>query len=230
LNTKSLLSREYLRQNGLEGTDFDPSVPGAFINLLPEAAIKTLEKINIELFTKDENELEQYCTPSPSTNRVRHAFWSAYHRAKEMHASHINWNLIATAAGVSHTQLQRMLTDTKRLVWVLCPIAQYNDVLREGLERGIRKMREALEADIFDSAGNLNVQTAKEVREIVQYLDKRMHGDIVQRFKIDSKSEVKSVRESSNHDEQQAKLSIDEEIKMIEEKLSGPSVEVKEDD
>lgn len=226
---KPLLSLEHMKKNGLEGTELDSRVRGSLINLLPQESLAALERIHIEMFTKDENELQIFCNPTPSVNRVRHAFWNAVHKAREGKASSVNYKFLAMAAGVSYQSLMDMLTTPKKLVWILCPLITYDSLVQEGLERGLRRMREALESPIHQPDGALDTKALSEIRKIVEFLDKRQHGEFTQNINLKSKNHTVTEHSVHNYTEDKKSLAqVEEEIKALEAQLGGGSAQIED--
>lgn len=219
----------------LNSLELDPEVKWSFYNVLPKLAVDVLAKIPLAHFHKNEDELEWEIKPSPSLNRVRHVFWRHFHSAKQMPEPFINYYKVCEEAGVSMSTLNKFLSDSKLLLWILCPIVNHHEQMMELYKQAIRKMREALNASVVTPTGEIDAKGLKEIVRIYELLDKRQHGEFVQSVNIKAasynfspyeKAPLESVLAAGgvlSSDVTVTHESIDAELKAIEEKLSGGS-------
>lgn len=223
LPRKALLDLKRLRESGVSGTEFDPEQPWSFYAILPDEALKAMDKVDIEMFSKTEDELEIICNPTPTLNRLRNSFWRAYNSAKEMRYPEIDYPALAAASGTTIGQMFKHLENPHSLAWILCPVVHHHEVMHETYIQAVRKMREALNAPVFTPEGSMDYKAVAEVRKIYELLDKRQHGEFVQNVNVsmESRPPVKTIHGVAKNSISQ---DVDEELRLLEEKLKDKTI------
>lgn len=166
---------------------FDAHNPRALINILPDH-IKAMLNKAVEkaphLLEMDEWSLKKLLQPNPTLNRLRVSFWNEYMRSqdtnKKMYMPHVY-------AGVcSHESFVTYLESAESFAWILCPPASYSNAVEEALLTGIMELRDVLSLPHRDASGKVDVKLIAQKTKIVEMLDMRVKGAIVQ--KIETKS------------------------------------------
>ena len=190
--------------------EFDASNNYAFQNILPPESVDALNKIKPEMFDEVEDNLEMYCMPTPSMNRVRLAFQRVYHECKEMRHPEINWPALAKRSDVTMRALAKMFTTPNQLLWILCPIVGVHKMMEEAYYEALRKIRQAVSAPIYLPDGTLDNKTVNTIFKLYQHLDKRQFGE----FKQDI-----TIKDTTDKPAPKNIVDVDIEIRELEEKL-----------
>jgi hypothetical protein len=167
-------------------TIFDENNPRSVYTLAPESLKKvmrsSLEK-HPEYFNLCEYDLyrklrRQNKTPTVTDHRIRMRFWDEFDYAVTNGNNTIN--LVRVTAGVcSRDYLYNgYFKRPEAVAWLMCPPAMYQIKVEEALSFGIDQLRTALEADMFDKKGNINVKLLEAKMKIVAMLDMRVKGSI----------------------------------------------------
>jgi hypothetical protein len=207
--------------DALIGTEFDPSVSWSFYNVLPDSSVTALNKIDPSWFTKDEDYLEQLCSPSASMNRIRYVFWRTYNKCKDSPDPTINWYKLSQSAGVSLSSLLGVLNDPKKLVWVLCPVVSHHEAMTEVYVKALKRMREALDLSLVNPDGGMDAKAVQQVVKIFELLDKRAHGEFAQSITVKSDSQITHVKDDSVPT---TARTIDQELMAIEEEMKQKGI------
>lgn len=152
--------------------------------------IELLEKTEFELLRK----------PDDRQRRLKISFWNEYRRCQRQgkRAMVLN-NIIYGVCGNWYWQ-NKVVKAPEVLAWLITPPTEESLVWQELLELGQNKLRKVLKLPLVekrywkDKTGEVhvekrtNVSLVKEVRAIVEMLQNRLHGTVVQRQQIESKS------------------------------------------
>jgi hypothetical protein len=159
-----------------------------------QATLRAIEQIPHELMEKSE--------PDDTQMRLKIAFWNEYRRAIRIKDKVPQMVLNKVLFGVcSHGYWKNQVCQRPEvLAWVITPPTEEILVWQELLELGHKKLRRALKLPLVekrywkDKAGEVhverraNVSLVKEVRSIVEMLQNRLHGSIIQKQEIQSKN------------------------------------------
>jgi len=162
------------------------------------AAQRAVEELPPELLEKTENELLR--RPDDVQRRVKISFWNEFRRCQRVKQSHmVLSNIQFGVCSMSYWQKQ-VVGRPEILAWVITPPTAEILVWQELLELGHKKLRKVLKLPLVekrywkDKTGELhcekrtNVSLVKEIRAIVEGLQNRLHGAVVQRQEIQSKN------------------------------------------
>jgi hypothetical protein len=177
---------------------YEKENPDALINLLPPVvadAILEHSQNHPEFFNVDEHALKKAIIEvggkgggiSPMDNRIRINFWLEYDRVmarrRDGDQTSKMMNMSTAIAGVCSRELfyKHYLRSYTRVAWLVCPPVNYTMKATEALEFGLEQLREVLDLPNVDSKGNPNAKLAAIKVKIVEMLDMRIKGAIVQR-------------------------------------------------
>lgn len=182
------------RSGGRQVEIFDAEDPRSLVNMVPGEVRKAIEALatgsEASLLAMDEQALKRRLKEekrflSATDNRIRLRFWDEYDRAqgeqRQITISH-------AFAGICTRQYfyQGYLKDPYRLAWLLCPPANYITIAEEALSFGLEQLRDILamddqEKDTKTGTLKLNLNLLKLKVKIVELLDQRLKGGIVQK-------------------------------------------------
>ena len=225
-----------IQASGLYGERLDLYSANENISLLAlmsewEGTTRALKSIPYELLEKSEFELVR--NPDDVQRRLKISFWNEYRRVQRLKVQSPTMGLSKVLFGVCSQSYWRnqVCARPEVLAWVVSPPTEEVLVWQELLELGNKKIRKALKLPLVekrywkDKSGELhverrtNVSLIKEVRSIVEMLQNRLHGSIVQ------KAELKSLNVNVSGDSPKAPSDdmrdIDAMLKRIEHVAKG---------
>jgi hypothetical protein len=160
-----------------------------------QAAIEALPR---ELLDLTERELLK--SPDDVQLRLKISFWNEFKRCQRLKIRPmVLSNILFGVCSPSYWQ-KKVVARQDVLAWLITPPADEVLVWQELLELGNKKIRRVLKLPLIekrywkDKSGEVycekrtNVSLVKEVRAIVENLQNRLHGAVVQRQEIQSKS------------------------------------------
>jgi hypothetical protein len=169
---------------------FDETEPRSMINIVPDlvsAAMKRLNATKRHLFIIDERALKKRLKPDAITSRLRLSFWDEYTRAQDMQKTMLVSNIVKGACSLDYFY-KRILTDDRRLAWIVSPPKDYALAMRELLDLGIDEWRDILAMPNQDRKGRVDHRLIAQKIKIVQMLDLRVKGAIVQKLQVQNKN------------------------------------------
>lgn len=133
-----------------------------------------------------------------TTMRIRMSFWHEYETAVVRGA---NMRMSQIIGGVcTETYFRaKVLTDNKKMAFILCPPTDYVVQVKEALSAGMENLRKIVSAKVVDDDGYLMPKAADMVIKAVQMLDLRIKGAIVQR--IDQRSVNLNMNQNSQNNQ-----------------------------
>lgn len=163
-----------------------------------EGTVKAIEGIPAEYFELTERELVK--KPTAVQRQLKISFWNEYGRAQRQRTEMILSNVVHGVCSKCHWT-RTVILDQKLLAWIITPPTSDVLVWQELLELGYRRLRKVLTMPIvekkyrWDRKANemlveksVNVPLIKEMRAIVENMEDRLHGAIVQRQQIEAKT------------------------------------------
>ena len=199
-------------------TPVDPDLPNAEIDLLsttdqPEGGggtwsllkllkscpvtCKAIESIPVDMLEKTEDELLR--KPDDLQRRLKISFWNEFRRAQRQKCDMTLTNIVFGVCTKSYWH-RSVNTDPAVLAWIITPPTSDILVWQDLIELGYRKLRRVLKLPLVekrywkDKSGEVhvekrtNVALVKEIRAIVENLQNRLHGAVVQRQQIEARS------------------------------------------
>lgn len=167
-------------------TIFDTKNPRSLINIVWADMRKSMHALldtQPELLKLTERKLEKMVEPDPMLSRLRLRFWDEYaraqDRAKRMFLEEVCRGVCSTDSWERHISM-----DLPKIAWIILPPASYVTTMEELLYKGLDRMREVLDFPLKDAKGTPNTKLISEVVKIVQMLDQRVKGAIIQKVAI----------------------------------------------
>jgi hypothetical protein len=174
-----------------------------------------LEKSEIELLKK----------PTSLERKLKISFWNEYHSSKRLNRDFMNLSNVLNGV-CSRTQWDAIIKAKPNvLAWIITPPPSEILVWQELLQMGQKKLRKTLSLPLVekrfwkDKGGEvhieerINVGLIKEVRAIVENIENRLHGSVVQR------AETKSLNVNVNP-EAPPTVSVEKEMEEIKKLLT----------
>jgi hypothetical protein len=203
----------------------DAKFTGLNMSIIPEAVHKALEFVPTELLGLSEWELmpkleKRNFRPSPVMNACRVQFWKEYFKTLERGAgkSMILTRIFSGVCAPSYFYMY-LLRDRSFVAYMLTPPGEYTAIMEEGLNYGIKKLRDMLEFPLYDDKGHPNTKVADTILKIVAFLDTRLHGQAIQR--IEQKVEAKNLNLNVDHESNLSPEELDSRIKQLQAKLGS---------
>ena len=184
LGIDQILTNLHTHKMDLIPTDaFDRTSDDALINLVPPpvaSAMMDAHKKAPHLFGMDERDLFQKLrseglTPSPTSNRMRLAFWMEVDRCRSEGCS---FETSRVYGGICSKQFFYgiYLSSAASVAWLLTPVIDYETKMREALDFGMDRMRAILEKD-----PGTNIKLMELQAKLVTMFDLRLKGGHTQR-------------------------------------------------
>lgn len=192
----------------VDSSPFDPENPWSLFNLVPAPIKEAVENIDPRFYSYSEMELRQKAKPTAQHCRIRISFWDEYLRAVEQKRPMYISSIIKGACSPEFFY-STIIRNQQLLAYITIPPADYQLALREMLELGWDRMREVLMMPMTskvpvqirtkdEETGKIitttelietpNTKLIAEMRAIVQQLDQRIKGAVMQRMQIDQRN------------------------------------------
>lgn len=222
---------------------FDRSNPRSLINIVPDFFANHLEAAYIQhknVFAMSEREMERYLKnkekPLAYLSRVRLSFWNEYAEAQDRKRDMQITNIIKGVSSYEHWK-DKVLDDIPSLAYVVLMPTDYKVMTQEAHHRSLQEIRDILEMPLIeewtDKNGKyhkrLNTTLMSQKVKIWQLLEARVKGAIVQKFAIQSRSEV-SLHTNAHDANPYVNLpmdqleNIDKQLNVIGRTLSGATM------
>lgn len=192
-------------------------IPRSVMDLIPQNIQDAISRIPEDLLNEHEHELRKRLKPDLTLDRIRIAFWLEYDEAQtngRMMQMQKVYRGACHHSYFSHTILKK----PEMLAWMMCPPTDYILSMRALLNRGIRQLEAIVDSDIHDEDGKLIPSAANTVLKVLQMMDVKVHGSIVQRVEtktLNVNANVKDVP-SSLEDVEKRLLELQKEKKQLE--------------
>lgn len=177
---------------------FDESDAHSLINVVPPNLRALIENLDISYLTMGEDDLRSLANPDSTLNCLRMGFWSEY--TNSITAARA-FNITNVSSGICTRELfGHLILDKNRLAWIILPPRQYLAMQEEILLEGIHKLRAFLQTPAIDRKTTvkigkegertetveekINVSAIGEARKLVEMLENRIKGAVVQRHAI----------------------------------------------
>jgi hypothetical protein len=177
-----------------------------------------------DLFGLDERELSSKLRSenrgiSATDNRLRLKFWDEYERA---HREDVGMTMYQVFGGICTAEFfyDSYGKRPEKIAWLLCPPTSYMVKMEEALAFGLEQLRDMLELPNTDSKGRLNLKLMELKAKIVEMVDRRVKGAVVQRVEQKNMNLHISTTESQVHKMGMSSSmdSINKRIKELEKK------------
>lgn len=195
------------------------------------ATQKALSEIPLELLEKTEYELLK--KPDDVLRRLKISFWNEFRRCQRVKTPTMVLSNVLFGVCSQWYWQRKVVAYPDVFAWLVKPPTAEMLVWQELLELGQKKLRRVLKLPLVekrywkDRAGEVhvekraNVSLIKEIRTIVEGLQNRIHGSVVQRSQIEAKSLHMSVGASTDGKSVQAQMEDINELLGKIEKVAG---------
>lgn len=203
---------------------FDETQPRTLINIVPEElriALRRLQQKKSRLFFQDERVFKKMVDPDAVTCRLRLSFWDEYTRAQDLGKRMVISNIVRGACSLDYFYKQ-VMTDMNKMAWICCPPKDYVLAMRELLDLGIDEWRDILAMPHRSKSGKPDVALIAQKIKIVQMLDLRVKGAIVQKLQVRQHNSSVNVNVTTNTETPMIPDNISlEELELIEKRLEA---------
>jgi hypothetical protein len=149
-------------------------------NIVPEWLRGLISMVPTELFYEKEEALRVKASADARLNRIRMAFWQEYDEAQSF-MRQIDMLNVSRATGVSLAFIKHTVSDNRKLAFVLCAPIEYDMFLDEACNHGLSRLRQILDAPMYDPDGRPDHKTMELVLKAVAFIDMRKNGGIMQK-------------------------------------------------
>jgi hypothetical protein len=191
MSNKSIIPTQYGTQQSYshEIVYFDEDNPESLINKMPEPLKNSLlDPLTCKFLAMPFAERKKKIKPDTTTNRLRVSFWREFELAMEngrpMSLANIHIGVCAFESFMD------IIKNPEYFAWIVTPTTAYVNLMEEGLNFGLERMREILEMPLYTKKsikiGNNtrittvpNIQVANLIVNVVKMLDNRVKGAVV---------------------------------------------------
>lgn len=159
----------------------DQTNPRGYLNIITGRMKTSADLIPQDIWEMDLDELEKVIAKTlKKDKRLRASFWSEYHAAVDENRRVIVDRFLS---GVMNREFfyNHVLPDRYRLAYILTPLKSYTDSLRSMLQKLAEEVEQIIELPLVNSDGEMDYKAAELKFKMMQMIDKRLHGDYVQR-------------------------------------------------
>lgn len=178
---------EEVDEFGADRILWDEDNPRSLINIVPNSLKTALLGMDPDLRYMSESELHKRCAPESIDGRLRLNFWDEYNLAQDRNRMMRIQNIVRNVSSMEYWK-ERVLGDKLKLAYICIPPKDYLIYTRQLHDLGMSKLEEILQLPIQDKKGNPNTRLIGEIIKIVQMLDLRVKGAILQKTQIYQKS------------------------------------------
>lgn len=150
---------------------------------LSDRVQEALKAVPREFWELDEERLEIKAKPNWTDYRMRRALWVEVSKNTGL----LDSKRICLCAGVEQRYFYHMLASPIKTAFLFSPAHNYIDELENVIEVSMKRLREALGANIVDEDNNLKIGAAKTILEIFKLASDRVHGQAAQKIHVDSR-------------------------------------------
>lgn len=212
MNKKAINSHA---ENHTGVTIFDKQEPRSIYNLVSEDFQSAIENVHPDLFTWSEKALERHAKLDVRDYQLRIAFWREYGITQDKMKPSISIHAVCHGVCSKRYFYDKVLSDFKKLAWILYPPADYTIAMQELLDLSTREMRKIMTLPIKTQKGGVDHALIREKVKLHLALENRVKGAVV-------KSVAVAARHQHDHtliESPQAPKSleqIEKEIKLLE--------------
>lgn len=197
--------------------------PYSVIRLVSDSFRRAMLEIPEEWRGYQEGDIRTKHKITPTLNQLRLSFWLEYERCRAQMVPRMCMTNVFCAIVPEETFYQKILRDYRSVAWIITPPVSYTVRLEEMLHLGYERIREMLEAPLFDErTGKLDTAAAKLVLQATMMIDMRLKGGIVQKLEhknISLNVNMKTGSQNVMHADQNLRLEeIEEELRRLEKR------------
>lgn len=168
------------------GDDYELEEKRSVTSFLPPKLREAISHLPTEVYELDERELTKLIwpkgDPDETSSRLRVAFWAEYDRVQANKESRMDISRVTDGVCTLRYFYSKFILDQRRLAWILQPTVDYTLSIKEMHVLGMTAMRRALALDATAISGKPNVKLIEAQFKIMQHIDMRIKGAIVQRI------------------------------------------------
>jgi len=193
--------------------------------MVPKELRPFLDRLPESIMGKTEDELRHSLKPDDMLCRLRISFWDEYQRAHNTGGTMVLENIIRGCCSEEYF-LAYVAIKHEKLRWIIEVPKDYYLAMREMLDLGLSRLRDILKIDFMEDVPvrvgkeieyvkRANPRIMAEIRTVVQLLDQRVKGAIVQKLAIKQESVNYNV-DSGNMSDMNL-----QQLEALEKRLSG---------
>lgn len=164
--------------------EFDLSNPKSMVNLVPLYIKDEILRLQRRFLILTEKELEDILWPngviSEDAQIFKQAFWDEFDRVIRYGESHFNATRLM-GDGFAIGWVREFIKDKHRLAWLIRIPREYEIVLKDIHRLGLKQMRVIMGLPLMTDRGTPNVKLGELKFKIMQHMDTRLKGAVVQR-------------------------------------------------
>lgn len=169
-----------------EFTIFDEENPRSLISIVWEemkVQMRWAREKMPELFTLTERQLKRRLDPDPVEARIRLRFWDEYARAQDKGRRLFLADCIRGICSNDYWKYN-IHGRPEKIAWIITPPVDYITNMQELLYLGLEEFREILTLPIVNDMGKADSRLIAQKVKIVELLDARVKGAVVQKIAI----------------------------------------------
>lgn len=199
---------------------YDKGNPRSVYNLLTDGMKEALEKVPHHYRLMDEKTARTKFRPSPAMNQLRAAFWLEYNRAQTLQKEQLDPVNIYAGVMTRDYFFNVAMKSKEMVAWMLLPPRAYHAMLNEAWSASMDRLREILEAPLYDKKGKLSTTTANLFVKIYMLLDQRKHGAVVQK-NVNVNLTGEQAKEAAMVMQNNTMEAIDKRLSDLQKKMAG---------
>lgn len=183
----------------------------SLINVVPPNLQALLLNLPAEYLTYSEHDLREIVNPDPALNSLRLQFWREY---SDSVSNARAFDIRSVFSGVcTREYFQHLLLRQETFAWIILPPRNYVAMQEELLVEGLHRLRSFLSQPFVDkkevtkisASGDvtetketkMNIPAVAEARKIVEMLENRLRGSVVQKLAIQNQTVVSALPSQS---------------------------------
>jgi len=181
-------------------TVYDVDDPRSVVNLMLSKKTKeAILAIPEDLRGFSEHELEKSLKPNSTDQRLRITFWYEYDKAQSTGES-MQLNRIVGGVCTSEYWERHVLVKPKKLAYITTPPVDYVVSMKAMLAKSMNEIDEILSLPNLDTKGKPNKTVIEAKIKLMQYLDAKVKGAIIQRMAVHEKRDIRISKEDEGFD------------------------------
>lgn len=197
-------------------TIFDKTEPRSVYNLVSEDMQRAIENVHPDLFTWSEKALERHAKLEVRDYQLRIAFWREYNIAQDKMRPIISIHAVCHGVCSKRYFYDKVLTDFKKLAWVLYPPADYTVAMQELLDLSTREMRKVLAMPIKTKKGGVDHALIREKIKLHLALENRVKGAVVKSVAVAGRVQHEQISSGERTVAPKSLEQIEKEIRALE--------------
>lgn len=214
-------------QMGPDYAIYDVSNARSVINIVPNSLREAMLGLEDKWRNLSEVELKRMCKPEVEHAKLRLQFWAEYNKAQDQ-GRMVQVGAVIRGVCSQEWWNSRVLRCPEKVAYIVVPPRDYLSTMAEMLDFGMDRLRDVLSLDLVDEKGRANAGLISQMVKIVQMLDLRVKGAVVQQHQVlsaninlgsDEAAKLEKVLQANSLDE------LELEIKRIRRQIAGDNRE-----